>query len=146
MQALFDSPSSSSTTSSTISAQRASAPNVPSAFRRPRLLTINVKEKGNVVDPQLAAWCAAQQEGEKVLLVAHNDQRDILPARTLPALLREFHDDFPHPVPVPTSDADAAANGNGLTLKPRWVLKYSTVIKERGILADKGYMVYVEWV
>ncbi|KDN42293.1 hypothetical protein K437DRAFT_257926 [Tilletiaria anomala UBC 951] len=103
---------------------------VPSAARKPRLVTVNVKGNPCAIDKELNAWC----EKQDMLLVAHNDQRDLLPARTLPALLQEFEHDLPHPAPV---------EGR---LRPRWVLKYSTVIRERGILADKGYIVYAEWI
>jgi hypothetical protein len=28
-------------------------------------------------------------------------------------------------------------------LRPKWALKYTTLIRDRGVLADKGYIVFV---
>lgn len=60
------------------------------------------------MEKETSEWC----EKNDILLVAHNDQRDILPKRTMPALLQEFKDDFPYPIP-----------DDGAQLVPRWLLK-----------------------
>ncbi|PWN50018.1 hypothetical protein IE53DRAFT_362704 [Violaceomyces palustris] len=101
---------------------------IPREVRRPRVCTINVKDDPCSFDRSLSSWC----NSNKVSLVTHNDRRDILPSRTLPILLEEFKDQLPHPLPE---------KGR---LVPRWVLKYVTLIKERGVLADKGYICFAE--
>ncbi|PWN88200.1 hypothetical protein FA10DRAFT_295764 [Acaromyces ingoldii] len=103
---------------------------LPSPTRRPRIHTINLKEHGGCtdgrcIDRELAEWCKAQG----ILLVAHNDQRDILPARTLPNLMAEFKGKFPHCGSQPLSTP---------RLAPRWCFKYTVLIRDRGVLADKG--------
>ncbi|KAK0525982.1 hypothetical protein OC834_004969 [Tilletia horrida] len=76
----------------------------------------------------LTQWC--EQEG--IVPVADTDRKDVLPRRTLPTLLKEFRDALPHPVP------------EGHRLAPRWVMKYSVLIRDRGIIADRGYILYAE--
>lgn len=66
-----------------------------------------------------------------IQLVAHSDRKDVLPQRTLPALMDEFKDKLP--VKAET----------GKQLRPKWALKYTTLIRDRGVLADKGYIVFV---
>ncbi|KAL9933664.1 hypothetical protein V8E36_007322 [Tilletia maclaganii] len=80
-------------------------------------------------DPKaLLAWC----EAEGIVPVADSDRQDVLPRRTLPALLKEFREALPHPIP------------EGHRLAPRWVMKYSVVIRDRGVLADRGYILFAE--
>lgn len=98
---------------------------IPSPSRRPRVITINVKTDPCGFDRQLSAFCQKQN----MLLVAHNDRADPLPTTTMPRLLSEFDQQLPHPLPSPTA-----------TLKPIWALKYTTLIRDRGVLADKGYV------
>ena len=66
-----------------------------------------------------------------IQLVAHSDRKDVLPQRTLPGLMDEFKGKLPKGV----------KEGEGLRAK--WALKYTTLIRDRGVLADKGYVVYV---
>jgi hypothetical protein len=51
---------------------------------------------------------------------------DILPDRTLPTLMKEFDGKLPHPLPA------------GKRLLPLWCFKYTVLIRDRGVLADKG--------
>ncbi|CAD6976498.1 unnamed protein product [Tilletia controversa] len=76
----------------------------------------------------ITEWC--EQEG--IVPVADSDRKDVLPKRTLPTLLKEFRDALPHPVP------------EGHRLVPRWVMKYSVIIRDRGVLVDRGYILYAE--
>ncbi|KAK0554444.1 hypothetical protein OC845_000705 [Tilletia horrida] len=76
----------------------------------------------------LREWC--EQEG--IVPVADTDRKDVLPKRTIPTLLKEFRYALPHPVP------------EGHRLVPRWVMKYSVLIRDRGVLADRGYILFAE--
>ncbi|GAK65841.1 uncharacterized protein PAN0_010d4063 [Moesziomyces antarcticus] len=96
-----------------------------SSARRPRLVSINVKQDPCAFDRQFSQYCA----GMGIQLVAHSDRRDVLPQRTLPALMDEFEHKMPKKAPK--------------ALRPKWALKYTTLIRDRGVLADKGYIVYV---
>lgn len=115
----------------------------PGPCRRPRLCTINLREQncddnslgGRSVsktsanasscwDRGLAEYC----KEENILLVAHNDQKDILPERCLPTLLSEFEGRIPH------------AMSSNQKLDPVWLLKYTVLIRDRGVLADKGFV------
>ncbi|SPO23730.1 uncharacterized protein UTRI_03700_B [Ustilago trichophora] len=99
-----------------------------SSARRPRLVSINVKQDPCAFDREFDAYCTKMG----IQLVAHNDRKDVLPQRTLPGLM----DEFKHKLPVKLADAKR--------LKPKWALKYTTLIRDRGVLADKGYIVYVD--
>lgn len=59
-----------------------------------------------------------------VMVNSLTSRKDILPSRTLPALLEEFDSKLPH-----------APNQK---LCPIWCLKYTVLIRDRGVLADKG--------
>lgn len=96
-----------------------------SSARRPRLVSINVKQDPCAFDRQFDSYCA--QMG--IQLVAHSDRKDVLPQRTLPSLMDEFEGRLP-----------VKAGGR---LRPKWALKYTTLIRDRGVLADKGYVVFV---
>ncbi|KAJ9479368.1 Glutamate-cysteine ligase modifier subunit [Pseudozyma hubeiensis] len=98
-----------------------------STARRPRLVSINVKQDPCAFDRSFDQYCS--QMG--IQLVAHSDRKDVLPQRTLPALMDEFKDKLP-------VKAEA-----GKQLRPKWALKYTTLIRDRGVLADKGYIVFV---
>lgn len=121
----------------------------PGPCRRPRLCTINLREQncddnslgGRSVsktsanasscwDRGLAEYC----KEENILLVAHNDQKDILPDRCLPTLLGEFEGRIPHAM-MPNQK-----------LEPVWLLKYTVLIRDRGILADKGFVLFCKTV
>ncbi|PWY99437.1 hypothetical protein BCV70DRAFT_217795 [Testicularia cyperi] len=99
---------------------------LPSTARRPRLVTINVNADPCAFDKPLEQFCANMG----VQLVAHSDRKDVLPSHTLPNLLQEFTDKLP-------VNPSATAQ-----LKPKWALKYTTLIRDRGVLADKGYVIY----
>ncbi|EST05201.1 hypothetical protein PSEUBRA_005465 [Kalmanozyma brasiliensis GHG001] len=97
-----------------------------SAARRPRLVSINVKQDPCAFDRDFDSYCT--QMG--IQLVAHSDRKDVLPQRTLPNLMDEFKDRLP-----------VKMAGR---LRAKWALKYTTLIRDRGVLADKGYIVFVE--
>ncbi|UZJ56937.1 hypothetical protein CBS101457_006257 [Exobasidium rhododendri] len=113
----------------------------PGPCRRPRLCAINLNDQSNGVngnqmnsqttgksirsccwDRGLADYC----KDTSILLVAHSDRKDLLPARTLPTLMKEFEGKLPHSIP------------KGKHLVPLWCFKYTVLIRDRGVLADKG--------
>ncbi|KAJ1579066.1 hypothetical protein NDA11_003933 [Ustilago hordei] len=96
--------------------------------RRPRIVSINVKQDPCAFDREFDQYCAKMG----IQLVAHSDRKDVLPQRTLPGLMDEFQGKLPIKME------------EGRKLKPKWALKYTTLIRDRGVLADKGYIVYVE--
>jgi hypothetical protein len=119
----------------------------PGPCRRPRLCTINLREQecddnslgGQSVSRTHAGRSSCWDRGladfckeEKIQLVAHSDQKDILPARTLPTLLSEFEGRIPHALPSSKS------------LRPLWCLKYTVLIRDRGVLADKGFILFCQ--
>ncbi|ORY03976.1 hypothetical protein K493DRAFT_297207 [Basidiobolus meristosporus CBS 931.73] len=61
-----------------------------------------------------------------IKLLTHHDSADILPAERFSALLAKYG--------IVSSVEEAK-------LTPRWVLKYSSVIRNRGIIVNKGYIV-----
>lgn len=100
---------------------------IVSSARRPRLVSINVKQDPCAFDRQFDQYCTSMG----IQLVAHSDRKDVLPQRTLPALMDEFSDKLPVKLQP------------GKQLRPKWALKYTTLIRDRGVLADKGYIVFV---
>jgi len=76
-----------------------------------------------VIPRELINYCRAQN----IDLVTHSDASDLLPDDRLQQLLQEY--------PLPDLASDAAWT-------VRWVLKFSVLVKSRGILHDKGYIVY----
>ncbi|SJX63140.1 uncharacterized protein SRS1_13966 [Sporisorium reilianum f. sp. reilianum] len=100
---------------------------IVSSARRPRLVSINVKHDPCAFDRQFDHYCSSMG----IQLVAHSDRKDVLPQRTLPALMDEFREKLPVKLEA------------GKQLRPKWALKYTTLIRDRGVLADKGYIVFV---
>ncbi|CDU26374.1 uncharacterized protein SPSC_06568 [Sporisorium scitamineum] len=100
---------------------------IVSSARRPRLVSINVKQDPCAFDRQFDQYCSSMG----IQLVAHSDRKDVLPQRTLPALMDEFREKLPIKLQ------------EGKQLRPKWALKYTTLIRDRGVLADKGYIVFV---
>lgn len=50
----------------------------------------------------------------------------------MPTLLNEFAGRIPHSPPA------------GKRLAPVWCLKYTVLIRDRGVLADKGFILYTK--
>jgi glutamate--cysteine ligase regulatory subunit len=76
----------------------------------------------------------ARREG--VELLTHSDCTDILPRRTLEELLAEEVDGG---VGALAALDGAAAEGKGAEVVPLWVVKYTAVVKNRGVVENKGY-------
>ncbi|KZT57699.1 hypothetical protein CALCODRAFT_517347 [Calocera cornea HHB12733] len=83
---------------------------------------------------------AAAKRG--VELVAHPDPHDILPTKSLTALLSEFEERLPLPESFKIYQEEGKVDQ---AVAPRWVLKYTVLIRSRGILVDKGYIVSAEF-
>ncbi|XP_072925665.1 glutamate--cysteine ligase regulatory subunit-like isoform X2 [Hemitrygon akajei] len=76
-----------------------------------------------VIPPELTAF--ANENG--IQLLTHNDPPDILPVEMLQEAL------------------SAKLQDPGISeWVPRWILRYSAIIKDRGIIRSKGYMVKAE--
>lgn len=103
---------------------------------RPSINQINLKNCCNVPPPlkKLA-------EAEGVELHVHSDCTDILPRGTL----RELLSHGPQGAGVL---ADPANNAVGLTgeIIPQWVVRYTAIVHNRGVIENKGYFAGAELV
>lgn len=95
---------------------------LPHTVIRPGVDQINVRDCCVVPRPLILY---AKQNG--IELLTHNDCTDILPAETLEGLLGEF-----------------GLVEKGEKVKPLWVIKYTAVIRSRGVVENKGYIVMLE--
>ncbi|KAL4923382.1 putative gamma-cysteine synthetase regulatory subunit [Aspergillus undulatus] len=78
----------------------------------------------------------AKQEG--IQLLTHNDCNDVLPVGTTRELLGAGEKGAGI---LASSNGDADANGSGLRgdIETQWVVKYTAVVKDRGVVENKGY-------
>ncbi|EJU04821.1 phospholipase D/nuclease [Dacryopinax primogenitus] len=80
---------------------------------------------------------AAAKKG--VELVAHSDPHDILPTKALTALLTEFQERLP----LPKSFKEYRDAGNvDQAVAGRWVIRYTVLIRARGLLVDRGELTW----
>ncbi len=107
---------------------------LPRTFYRPTVNQINVRDACVVPQPMMEL---AKQEG--IELLTHNDCTNILPQGTL----RELLGDGPSGAGIL---AGPNAKGEGLKgdLSPEWVVKYTAVVRDRGVIEHKGYFASVE--
>ncbi|KAK6335392.1 hypothetical protein TWF696_002171 [Orbilia brochopaga] len=91
---------------------------LPHTNIKPSVDQINVRDCCVVPKPliQLA-------RAEKIELLTHNDCTDILPSAALNSLLQE----------------DSATFGSFGRVGAQWVVKYTAVIQDRGVVENKGY-------
>ncbi|KAK7750521.1 hypothetical protein SLS62_007497 [Diatrype stigma] len=103
---------------------------------RPAVDQINVKNCCSVPPPLTQL---AKEEG--IELFTHNDCTDILPSGTL----RELLGPGAQGAGVLAADDDEG-RGGGLRgdLIPQWVVKYTAVVKDRGVIENKGYFAGAE--
>ena len=107
---------------------------LPRTKVRPSVDQINVKDCC-VVPPDLIKY--AKQE--KIELLTHNDCTYVLPSGTVQDLLG-------------TGDNGAGVlagpddNSDGLKgeVEPQWVIKYTAVVRDRGVIENKGYFAMAE--
>ena len=102
---------------------------------RPTVNQINIKNCCNVPPPLVKL---AKEQG--IELLVHSDCTDILSRGTLRELLG------PGLQGAGLLAADAGAEGGGLRgeLTPQWVVKYTAVVRDRGVIENKGYFAIAE--
>jgi glutamate--cysteine ligase regulatory subunit len=105
-----------------------------SARVRPAVDQINVRDCCVVPKPLIMF---AKQE--KIELLTHNDCTDILPEGTLRELLGPGKDG----AGVLAASATGEGGMKGEVL-PLWVVKYTAVVKNRGVVENKGYFAAAE--
>ncbi|QKX56820.1 uncharacterized protein TRUGW13939_03927 [Talaromyces rugulosus] len=97
---------------------------------RPSVDQINVKDCC-VVPKSLILYAKT----EKIQLLTHNDCTDILPRGTTRELLSPGENNTSSPVPAENLQGD---------IEPQWVVKYTAVVKDRGVIENKGYFALAE--
>ncbi|KAK2074307.1 hypothetical protein P8C59_008524 [Phyllachora maydis] len=103
---------------------------------RPTVDQINIKNCCNVPPPLMKL---AKEEG--IELLVHSDCTDVLPQGTL----RELLGQGPRGAGV-LADPDNETGGLQGDLTPQWVMKYTAVVRDRGVIEDKGYFASAELV
>lgn len=101
---------------------------------RPEVDQINVKDCCNVPPPLIKL-----AKVEKIELLTHFDCTDILPSGTL----RELLGQGPHGADV-LSELEDSVGGLRGDLRPQWVVKYTAVVRDRGVIENKGYFAAAE--
>ena len=76
---------------------------------------------------------------EQIELLTHNDCTDILPSGTL----RELLGQGVRGAGV-LSESKRGMNGMRGDLNPEWVVKYTAVVRDRGVIENKGYFAVAE--
>lgn len=107
---------------------------LPHTRIRPSVDQINVKDC--CVVPKSLILYAKQ---EKIELLTHNDCTDILPPGTTRELLGPGEKNAGILASSPQADGDL--NGD---IEPQWVIKYTAVVKDRGVIENKGYFALAE--
>lgn len=101
---------------------------------RPTVDQINIKNCCNV--PPLLVELAKEKG---ITLLVHSDCTDILPKGTLRELLGQGLQGA-----GVLADPDAANGGLRGDLTPQWVIKYTAVVRDRGVIENKGYFAGAE--
>lgn len=101
---------------------------------RPEVDQINVRDCCNV-PPPLAKL--AKERG--IELLTHNDCMDILPSGTL----RELLGQGPNDAGV-LSESKRGIDGMKGEVTPQWVAKYTAIVRDRGVIENKGYFAVAE--
>jgi len=101
---------------------------------KPGVDQINVRDCCVVPRPLIMF---AKEKG--IELLTHNDCTNILPTGTL----RELLGPAPAGVGVLASTGDEE-NGLKGDVEPQWVVKYTAVVKDRGVVENKGYFAVAE--
>ncbi len=76
----------------------------------------------------------AKKEG--IRLFTHGDESDILPEHTLRSLLSTWQKQRWN-----GSGSDGSDESDEERWRPKWVVKYTAVARERGVVESKGYIV-----
>ena len=101
---------------------------------RPQVDQVNIKDCCNVPPPLLKL-----AKRENIELLTHNDCTDILPSGTL----RELLGQGVRGAGV-LSESKRGIDGMKGDLTPEWVVKYTAVVRDRGVIENKGYFAAAE--
>ncbi|KAH6683240.1 hypothetical protein B0J14DRAFT_556495 [Halenospora varia] len=101
---------------------------------RPKVDQVNVKDCCNVPPPLLKL-----AKLESIELLVHNDCTNILPSGTL----RELLGQGVRGAGV-LSESKRGLDGMKGDLTPEWVVKYTAVVRDRGVIENKGYFAAAE--
>ncbi|KAH8811713.1 hypothetical protein F5884DRAFT_286460 [Xylogone sp. PMI_703] len=101
---------------------------------RPQVCQINVKDCCNVPPPLVKL-----AKLEKIELLTHNDCTNILPSGTLRELLGQGERGAGI-----LSQTKRGIDGMKGELTPEWVVKYTAVVRDRGVIENKGYFAVAE--
>lgn len=96
---------------------------------RPQVDQINVKDCCNVPPPLIKL-----AKAEKIELLTHFDCTNILPRGTLRELLGQGENGA-----GVLSESKRGIDGMKGDLTPQWVVKYTAVVRDRGVIENKGY-------
>ena len=96
---------------------------------RPQVDQVNVKDCCNVPPPLLKL-----AKAENIDLYTHYDCADILPGGTLRELLGQGEQGA-----GVLSDKKRGIDGMKGDIRPEWVVKYTAVVSDRGVIENKGY-------
>lgn len=103
---------------------------------RPAVNQLNLKNCCNVPPP-----LAKLAEEQGIDLLVHTDCTDILPKGTLRELLGQGLGGAGI-----LADPETGAGGLSGDLTPQWVVKYTVVVRDRGVIENKGYFAGAELV
>ncbi|TAQ88069.1 hypothetical protein B7494_g3596 [Chlorociboria aeruginascens] len=101
---------------------------------RPQVDQINVKDCCNVPPPLVEL-----AKEQKIELLTHNDSFNILPSGTLRDLLGQGEKGA-----GVLSESKRGLEGMKGDLIPQWVVKYTAVVRDRGVIENKGYFAAAE--
>jgi glutamate--cysteine ligase regulatory subunit len=101
---------------------------------RPEVDQINVKDCCNVPPPLIKF-----AKSEQIELLTHNDCTNVLPSGTL----RELLGQGVRGAGV-LSETKRGIDGMKGDLTPEWVVKYTAVVRDRGVIENKGYFAAAE--
>lgn len=101
---------------------------------RPSVNQINVRDCCTV--PRSLVSFAKR---EQIELLAHNDWSNILP----PGASRELLGDGDGGVGVVSSEGSTEPGVPAGRIEPQWVVKYTAVVRDRGVVENKGYFAVV---
>jgi len=107
---------------------------LPEVKVRPTVDQINVKDCC-VVPKSLIMYAKENQ----IELLTHSDCMDILPPGTTRELLGPGKDGAGIIAAHPDVRADESEPGLKGDIEPQWVVKYTAVVKNRGVVENKGY-------
>lgn len=108
---------------------------LPQTKVKPSVDQINVRDCCVVPKPLILF---AKQEG--IELLTHNDCTNVLPRGTL----REILGSGEKGVGVLAGETGNGAEGLRGDVEPQWVVKYTAVVKDRGVVESKGYFAVAE--